>query len=48
MVNKVAILGFPANDFLFQERGSNEEIAEFCESNPHKRTRRRFDRQPGI
>tara|TARA_Y100001970_G_scaffold151452_1_gene185537 strand:- start:900 stop:1496 length:597 start_codon:yes stop_codon:yes gene_type:complete len=31
--NKVAILGFPANDFLFQERGSNEEIAEFCESN---------------
>ena len=31
--NKVAVLGFPANDFLFQERGSNEEIAEFCESN---------------
>ena len=31
--NKVAILGFPANDFLFQERGSNEEIAEFCETN---------------
>ena len=30
---KVAVLGFPANDFLFQERGSNEEIAEFCESN---------------
>ncbi len=31
--SKVSILGFPANDFLFQERGSNEEIAEFCESN---------------
>ena len=31
--NKVSVLGFPANDFLFQERGSNEEIAEFCESN---------------
>ena len=30
---KVVVLGFPANDFLFQERGSNEEIAEFCESN---------------
>ena len=31
--NKVSVLGFPANDFLFLERGSNEEIAEFCESN---------------
>ena len=31
--SKISILGFPANDFLFQERGSNEEIAEFCESN---------------
>tara|TARA_A100001037_G_scaffold293129_1_gene309336 strand:+ start:1530 stop:2126 length:597 start_codon:yes stop_codon:yes gene_type:complete len=31
--SKVSILGFPANDFLFQERGSNEEIAEFCEIN---------------
>ena len=31
--NKVSVLGVPANDFLFQERGSNEEIAEFCESN---------------
>lgn len=28
----VAVLGFPANDFLFQESGSNESIAEFCES----------------
>ena len=30
--DKVAVLGFPANDFLFQESGSNEEIAEFCEN----------------
>ena len=30
--DKVAVLGFPANDFLFQESGSNESIAEFCES----------------
>lgn len=27
------ILGFPANDFLKQEPGSNEEIAEFCRLN---------------
>ncbi len=26
----LVILGFPANDFLFQEPGSNKEIAEFC------------------
>ena len=26
-------LGFPANDFLWQEPGSNEEIATFCERN---------------
>ena len=25
------IIGFPANNFLFQEPGSNEEIALFCE-----------------
>lgn len=31
--HKVAILGFPANNFLWQERGSNEEIATFCERN---------------
>ncbi len=30
--DKVSVLGFPANDFLFQESGSNEEIAEFCEN----------------
>ena len=27
------IIGFPANNFLFQEPGSNEEIAVFCEKN---------------
>ena len=27
------IIGFPANNFLFQEPGSNEEIAIFCEKN---------------
>jgi glutathione peroxidase len=27
------IIGFPANNFMNQEPGSNEEIAEFCETN---------------
>lgn len=27
------VLGFPSNDFLFQEPGSNTEIAEFCSAN---------------
>jgi glutathione peroxidase len=27
------ILGFPANDFMGQEPGTNEEIAQFCEMN---------------
>lgn len=27
------IIGFPANDFLSQEPGSNEDIAAFCEKN---------------
>ena len=27
------IVGFPANNFLFQEPGSNNDIAEFCEKN---------------
>ena len=31
--NKVTILGFPANNFLGQEPGSNEEIATFCKKN---------------
>ncbi len=30
---KVAVLGFPANNFLWQEPGSSEEIASFCEKN---------------
>ncbi|MEI6892892.1 MAG: glutathione peroxidase [Pontiella sp.] len=29
----LVILGFPANDFLRQEPGSNDEIASFCEIN---------------
>jgi glutathione peroxidase len=29
----LVIIGFPANDFMSQEPGSNEEIAEFCEVN---------------
>jgi glutathione peroxidase len=31
--DKVAVLGFPANNFLWQEPGSNEDIAAFCERN---------------
>ncbi len=27
------IVGFPANDFMSQEPGTNQEIAEFCELN---------------
>ncbi len=27
------IIGFPANDFMKQEPGSNDEIAEFCKKN---------------
>ena len=27
------IVGFPSNDFLWQEPGSNDEIIEFCEQN---------------
>lgn len=29
----LAVLGFPANDFLWQEPGSNAEIGEFCQEN---------------
>ncbi len=29
----LVIIGFPANDFIGQEPGSNEEIAEFCSLN---------------
>jgi glutathione peroxidase len=31
--NKVAVLGFPSNNFLWQEPGSEEEIASFCQRN---------------
>lgn len=31
--DKVVVLGFPANNFLWQEPGSNDEIAAFCEKN---------------
>lgn len=31
--DKFTIVGFPANNFMKQEPGSNEEIAEFCEKN---------------
>lgn len=30
---QVVVLGFPANNFLWQEPGSNQEIATFCEKN---------------
>lgn len=29
----LVIVGFPANNFLFQEPGTDEEIAEFCQKN---------------
>jgi glutathione peroxidase len=31
--DKLVIVGFPANNFLGQEPGSNEEIKEFCTKN---------------
>ncbi len=31
--DKLVIIGFPANNFMSQEPGTNEEIAEFCEKN---------------
>ncbi len=31
--DKVVVLGFPANNFLWQEPGSNNDIAAFCERN---------------
>ena len=31
--NKVKVLGFPANNFLWQEPGGNGDIAEFCQVN---------------
>ena len=31
--DQLVIIGFPANNFLFQEPGSNETIGEFCKKN---------------
>ncbi len=31
--DKITVLGFPANNFLWQEPGTNAEIAAFCEKN---------------
>ena len=31
--NRVVILGFPSNDFLWQEPGTNSEIRKFCQLN---------------
>lgn len=31
-VGKLVIIGFPANNFMGQEPGTNKEIAEFCRS----------------
>lgn len=31
--DNLVIIGFPANNFLSQEPGSNEEIASFCQKN---------------
>jgi glutathione peroxidase len=31
--DQLVIIGFPANNFMKQEPGTNEEIAEFCERN---------------
>jgi glutathione peroxidase len=31
--DKLVIVGFPANNFLFQEPGSDEKIASFCKEN---------------
>ena len=31
--DRLVIVGFPANNFLFQEPGSNEKIATFCKEN---------------
>jgi glutathione peroxidase len=31
--SKVAVMGFPANNFLWQEPGNNHDIEEFCQVN---------------
>lgn len=32
-IDELVVVGFPANNFGFQEPGSNEKIATFCEEN---------------
>ena len=32
-MEKLIIIGFPANDFKEQEKGNDEEIAQFCKIN---------------
>lgn len=31
--DKLVIIGFPANDFLDQEKGNDKDIAQFCQKN---------------
>ena len=31
--DKLLVIGFPANDFKEQEKGTDEEIAQFCKMN---------------
>src|SRR5215831_19367847 len=31
--DRLTIIGFPANDFKGQEKGTDEEIAQFCKAN---------------
>lgn len=31
--DRLVVVGFPANNFLYQEPGSNEKIGEFCKKN---------------
>ena len=31
--DKVVVLGFPSNDFLWQEPGTNQDIKKFCSTN---------------
>ena len=31
--DKLVVVGFPANNFLFQEPGTNDKIASFCKKN---------------
>ncbi|HEX7905793.1 MAG TPA: glutathione peroxidase [Chitinophagaceae bacterium] len=32
-IDKLIVIGFPANDFKEQEKGTDEEIAQFCKAN---------------